>query len=314
MNLKDLEFHATNWIPELPENIKLVEATSVACDSKDNIYIFNRGNMPILIFSETGKFKSGWGREDFVRPHGIFIDNSDNLFLVDDGGHFLKKCDVEGNVLLTIGNPGKKASWQSGNFFNRPTDVTVDNDNNIYISDGYGNSRIHKFNENGKYLKSWGTPGTENSQFNLPHNICLIEEEFLWVCDRENFRVQVFNLNGKWIKTIPFHRPQTIFNNKGILKNSLIIGEAGTGSNTQVGVPNIGNCIKIIDYQGNTIHRLGKDVPGEGDSQFISPHGVTSTSKGDIIVAEVSYTAYGSNLNPPREVVSLRRWKINNYV
>jgi len=309
--MNNLKFEAKKWELQIPENIILQEATSVARDSKNNIYVFNRGSTPMLVFSEEGKLINGWGKGEFVRPHGIFIDDNDELYLVDDGGHFLKKCNKEGDVLMTIGAPGEPSKWQSGDYFNRPTDVTVDSYGNIYISDGYGNSRIHKFSHNGQYIKSWGSPGTEEGQFNLPHNICLIEDKFLWVCDRENFRVQIFDTDGKWIKSIPFHRPQTIYRGKGELENLIIIGEAGTPTNTQIGVPNIGNCIKIVDYSGNTLIRLGDSQPGEGTDQFISPHGVTSTSKGDIIIAEVSYTAYGSKLDPPREAVSIRRWNLN---
>ena len=136
-----------------------------------------------------------------MRPHGIFIDD-DTLFLVDDGGHCLKKCTKDGKLLMTIGNPGNPAEWQQGGIFNRPTDVTVDSDGFLYVTDGYGNSRVHKFDKEGNHVISWGEPGTEKGQFNLPHNLCLVNDQFLWVCDRENFRVQVFDKEGKWFSEV----------------------------------------------------------------------------------------------------------------
>tara|TARA_B100001179_G_scaffold231178_1_gene220449 strand:- start:21 stop:953 length:933 start_codon:yes stop_codon:yes gene_type:complete len=299
-----------SW-PKLPGDISLKEATSVARDSADNIYIFNRGEIPMLIFSNEGNLINKWGKGDFVRPHGIYIDDTDTLFLVDDGGHFLKKCTKEGKLLKTIGTPSTPAEWQSGGIFNRPTDVTVDSEGFLYVSDGYGNSRIHKFDKEGNHVISWGEPGTEKGQFNLPHNLCLVNDQFLWVCDRENFRVQVFDKEGKWLDQFHFHRPQSIYLGKGKLEGFIVLSEAGTGMHTQVGVPDIGNVIRVLDYQGNTVAKLGDSQPGEGPNQFISPHGITATSSGDIIVAEVSFTAYGSKLKPPKEVVSIRRWNID---
>ncbi len=299
----------SDW-PDVPNDIYLKEATSVATDSKDNVYIFNRGEVPVLVFSDDGKLIDSWGKGEFVRPHGIFIDKDDTLYLVDDGGHFLKKCTKDGKVLMTIGNPGNPTEWQKGGYFNRPTDVTIDLDGFLYISDGYGNSRIHKFDQTGKHIKSWGSPGTDPGDFNLPHNICLVDDKYLWVCDRENFRIQVFDKEGSWVNQLHFHRPQAIFRGKGRLEGFILLTEAGTGMHTQEGVPDIGNIVRILDYEGNTIKKIGDSYSGEAPNQFISPHGITSNSKGDIIVAEVSYTAYGSNLDPPREVISIRRWNI----
>ena len=148
----------SNW-PNIPENIYLKEATSVATDSEDNVYIFNRGEIPMLVFSDDGKLIDSWGKGEYVRPHGIFIDHDDTLYLVDDGGHFLKKCTKDGKVLMTIGKPGEPSEWQKGGYFNRPTDVTIDSDGFLYISDGYGNSRIHKFDQLGNHVISWGKPG-----------------------------------------------------------------------------------------------------------------------------------------------------------
>ena len=140
-------------------------------------------------------------------------------------------------------------------------------------------------------------------------NITFHEEGFLVVCDRENFRVQFFDTNGSFVRQIHFHRPQAICSGKGVFSGKLIISEAGSPSLNQSNVPNLGNLIKIIDFDGKEICRFGNSLGGELPDQFISPHGITQDNDGNIYVAEVSYTAYGSKLNPPQEVVSLRKWK-----
>ena len=300
-----------NWA-NLPHPLKFLEATSVAVDSKNNIYVFNRGTDPMMIFDKEGNFLDTWGRGMFTRPHGIFIDKEDLLYLIDDGAHCVHKCSPKGDFIFTLGTPGLPSPWQEGGIFNRPTDLTIDSDKNLYVTDGYGNSRVHKFNSKGKHILSWGEPGTGPGQFSLPHNIAFIEGGFLAVCDRENFRVQVFDLSGNFIQQFHFHRPQAICAGKGIFADKLLVTEAGTTSDNQGKVPNLGNVVKIIDFNGVEYCRFGSSYSGEESNQFISAHGIDQDLNGNVYVAEVSYTAYGSKLNPPREVVSLRKWKYVN--
>ena len=101
------------------------DATSIAVDSEDNVYVFNRGNYPIAVFDKDGDFIRGFGHGDFVRPHGIEIDLDDNIYLVDDDGHFIQKRNNDGEILFTLGEKGKPCKWQSGGMFNRPTDIAI---------------------------------------------------------------------------------------------------------------------------------------------------------------------------------------------
>ena len=151
------------------------DATSIAVDSKDNVYVFNRGTEPIAVFDVDGNFLRGMGHDEFVRPHGIEIDRNDDLYLVDDDGHFVQKRTNDGQVVFTIGTKGQPCDWQSGGMFNRPTDVAIHPETGeLFVSDGYGNSRIHKFDPDGQHMMSWGEPGTDPGQFSLPHNLSLI--------------------------------------------------------------------------------------------------------------------------------------------
>ena len=123
------------------------DATSVSVDSKDNVYVFCRGPIPVIIFNSDGEFLNSWGEGEFFRPHGIAHDKEDNVYLIDDQGHMVEKRDINGNLIFRLGDKGKSSPRQSGKIFNLPTDAVVDPDTgDIYISDGYGNSRVNKFN------------------------------------------------------------------------------------------------------------------------------------------------------------------------
>jgi len=286
------------------------DATSVAVDSKDRVYVFNRGPQPVVVFDRDGNFLESWGAGEFDRPHGIEIDADDNLYFVDDGGHFVQKRTPKGKVVFTLGKRGVPATWQGGGMFNRPTDVAVNPKNgDLFVSDGYGNSRVHKFDSRGKHLKSWGEPGSDPGQFSLPHNICMVGDDRVAVADRENFRVQIFTTNGEYLSQFHVHHPMSITSDPGP-NPKLYVGEMGPPP-VQAGVPNLGNHVSIFDVSGKQLGRFGAPLPGQGPDQLIAPHGVVLDSKGDIFIGEVSWTFWASRLPKPPlgEVVSLRHWR-----
>ena len=286
------------------------DATSVAVDSKDNVWVFNRGNHPIAVFDPDGNFVKGMGQGDFDRPHGIEIDGDDNLYLVDDNGQFVQKRTKAGKVVWTLGTRGKPAPWQGGGMFNRPTDVAVNHGNDdVFVSDGYGNSRVHKFNASGKHLLSWGVPGTDPGQFSLPHNICMVGTNKVAVADRENFRVQIFTTEGKFVSEHHIHHPMSLTTGRGG-DNSLYVGEMGPPP-VQAGVPNLGNRVTVLSPEGKKILSFGAPLPGQEPDQFTAPHGIAIDSEGAVYVAEVAWTFYYSRQPKPPlgEVVSLRKWR-----
>ena len=145
---------------KLPHPMSFKEATSVAVDSEDRVYVFNRGNWPMMIFDADGNFLETWGSGEFNRPHGIFIDGDDNLYLADDDDHVIEKRTPSGEIIFRLGERGKPAAWQEGDPFNRPTDIVVHPESrDIFITDGYGNSRVHKYGAEGNHIASWGSPG-----------------------------------------------------------------------------------------------------------------------------------------------------------
>ena len=286
------------------------DATSVATDSADNVYVFNRGSHPVAVFDSSGNFLEGWGQGEFDRPHGIAVDDDDNLYFVDDDGHFVQKRTREGQVIFTLGERGNPAPWQGGGMFNRPTGVCINPANGeFFVSDGYGNSRVHKFDVDGNHIKSWGEPGTGPGQFSLPHNIAMSGTDRVVVCDRENFRVQVFTTDGEFVDQWHVHHPMSVCEGKGDDTN-LYVGEMGPPP-VQDGVPGLGLRVSIWSPDGEMINQFGKGTLGESPEQFVAPHGIAIDTQGSLYVAEVSWTAHFSKLDvsPPGEVVSLRKWR-----
>ena len=293
---------------KLPHPMFFKEATSVAVDSNDNVYVFNRGAHPVIIFDKDGNFLETWGAGVFTRPHGITIDAEDNLYLADDDAHVVEKRTKEGELIFRLGEQGKPAAWQQGDPFNRPTNTAVNPETgDLFISDGYGNSRVHKYDTDGKYIKSWGQSGSLEGHFSLPHNIAMNGTDKVTVADRENFRLQTFTTDGEFVKQIHMHRPMALTDGKGDDKN-LYVAEAGPPP-VQEGVHRLGRRVVVMDREGNEVTRFGNELPGEDHDQFIAPHGIAVDSEGSVYVAEVSYTAWGSLQDPPREVTSLHKWR-----
>jgi len=295
-----------NWAT-LPDGWSFKEVAAVGVDAHDNVYAFNRGEHPVMVFDRNGKFLRSWGEGIFPRAHGITMSPDETMFCTDDGDHTVRKCTLDGKVLFTLGISGKPSPFMSGNPFNRCTHVAIDPRNgDFYVSDGYGNARVHKYAPDGKLLFSWGEPGTDPGQFNIAHNIATDKEGWVYVADRENHRIQVFDPSGKFeTQWVNMARPCGLYIDQEA--GLTYIGELGAAIGPNAQAIRLGPRISIYDTQGNLIARLGDQPEGEGSGQFIAPHGVCIDSRGDIYVGEVSWTHTGSHLNPPREVRSLQK-------
>jgi len=287
---------------KLPESWELKDVAAVAVDSKDQVYVFNRGAHPMIVFDRDGNFLRSWGEGQYPRAHGLHIDADDTLFLTDDGGHVVRKCTTDGKVLLELGVPGKPSAYMSGLPFHRCTHTALSPKGEIYVSDGYGNARVHKYSPGGKLLLSWGEPGTDPGQFNIAHNIATDAEGWVYVADRENHRVQVFDGHGRYeTQWVNMHRPCGLYCCRGT-KLSFLIGELGSSIPITRQHPNIGPRLTFVDAKGKTIARLGGEAgPGLEPGKFIAPHGLAVDSRGDIYVGEVSYTEY-PRLFPDKQI------------
>jgi DNA-binding beta-propeller fold protein YncE len=203
----------------------------------------------------------------------------------------VRKCSTDGKVLLTIGIPNKPAPFMSGEPFHRCTHTALSPKGEIYVSDGYGNACVHKYTPDGKLMKTWGEPGTDPGQFNIVHNIATDADGWVYVADRENHRVQVFDGNGKYeTQWNNLHRPCALHCCGGKHPN-FIIGELGPGMPVNRKVPNLGPSLTIVDAKGKRIARLGgENGPGLETGKFLAPHGIALDSRGDIYVGEVGVT------------------------
>lgn len=190
----------------LPNNEKLGTVSAVATDSNNNVYVFQRKDPPVLVFDETGTFLNSWGNGVFVSPHGLYIED-DIVYITDREGQVALRFTLDGKPLQIIGEhgvasdtgceiPGELLS-KAAEPFNLPTEMVPHPNGDYYISDGYGNARIHRFTSNGELVKSWGKPGkVEPFEFHLPHSLIVGQDGNIYLCDRENSRIQIFSPEG----------------------------------------------------------------------------------------------------------------------
>ena len=289
---------------KLPDGWELTDVASVAVDSKDRVYVFNRGAHPMIVFDREGNFLRSWGEGLFSRAHGLHLDADDNLYCTDDGDHTVRKCTPDGKVLLIIGIPEKPTPFMSGAPFHRCTHTALSPQGEIYVSDGYGNARVHKFTPDGRLIMSWGEPGSDPGQFNIVHNIATDADGYVYVADRENHRVQVFDDQGRYLaQWNNLHRPCGLY----IAGDTVYIGQLPTQMDLNADYPNLGACVTIHDLTGRRLARLGGAHPGDGPGQYTAPHGIAVDSRGDVYVGEVSWSGYGRRLDPPRTFRSFRK-------
>jgi hypothetical protein len=230
-NIPEIPFDSVPNLLKFPPDLHLGGAAGVAINSKKHIFVFSRGNSTgpafgataaqILEFDQNGKYVREIGHNLYAWSfaHAIRVDKDDNIWAVDKGSDMIIKFNPEGRVVMVFGRK-KEASEENGPWtrvnpprppidgqFRQPTDVTWDKEGNIFISDGYINSRIAKYDKNGDWIKSWGTPGNGPSQFNTPHGITSDADGNIYVADRGNRRIQKFDHDGNLIKIITVDVP-----------------------------------------------------------------------------------------------------------
>jgi len=304
---------------QLPEGWELRDVGDIAVDSKDRVYVLNRGGHPIIMFDRFGNFICSWGEGEFTRPHGIGIGKDDLIYTADDLDHTVRKFTTEGNLLMTIGTKGQPSDTgcvdrdyrtvqRGGPPFNMPTGIAVALTGEFYVTDGYGNARVHKFNPDGKLLFSWGEPGEAPGQFNLPHNVALSEDGRVFVADRQNSRVQVFTPYGEFLtQWTDVHRPCGL---KIGPDQNVYVAEVGMRAGIMKGMPaptsqSPWSRVSIFNLDAKLLARFGEPVPGPGN--FVAAHAISIDSKGDVYVGEVLNAA--TKGNPPAGAQVLQKFR-----
>ena len=194
----ELPYRAVPNFFKFPKGMVVGEASAVAVNSKGHIFLFQRTKPMLAEYDAKGNFIQSIGEGLFSHPHGLRIDADGNLWTTDDGSNLVLKLDPSGRVLLVLGriNTGAEANW----LFNKPADVAFAKNGDIYVADGYGNSRVVKFDRDGNYIKAWGKYGAGIGEFNLPHSVAVDNEGRVYVGDRENQRIQIFDAEGTFIR------------------------------------------------------------------------------------------------------------------
>ncbi len=256
----------------LPSGLTYGEVPGMTIDADGRIYAFHRNSPPVVEFDRSGQVLKTWGEGLFVWPHGIRVDLNGFLWITDgrarDGkGQQVFKFTRDGKLVMTLGTAG--VAGDGPNTFNGPTDVAVAQNGDIFVADGHVNSRIVKFAPDGTFIKAWGRKGTGPGEFDVPHTIFFDSQGRLFVGDRSNKRIQIFDQDGRFIDQWPqFGSPSGIFISSDDTlyvvdyndKKAVFVGSAKDGSIKYTFEEALAEGV-AVDRDGNIY--VGETVPGE---------------------------------------------------
>ncbi len=306
------------WIADLhweqhPAGIRHRDVAGVAVDAADQVYLFTRFDHQVLVYTSAGEFVRAWGNGIFANAHSIRIGPDGAVYCVDNGDHSVRKFSPDGELLMTLGLPGTPSQTgyrtdlpprihfvetvaRAGAPFNGCTDVAIGPGGDVFVTDGYGNCRVHHFSSSGTLLNSWGEVGSGPGQFRLPHGACLIPDGRLLVADRENDRIQIFRTDGSYLDEWPgVQRPCSIaLTARGDVVVAELWRPAGNRSfvtdTTAVDQP---GRISVLNLRGEVVDQWGASADDKAaEGNVIAPHAVAVDSAGSVYVGEVTYT-YG---------------------
>lgn len=284
-----------------PPDWPLEDIAGVCTDADDNVYLYARGEHPLTVYSKDGAFLDEWSGGVFsARSHGAFMTESQDLYLVDDGLGRVGRYSLSGELRETVGpvgvvsdtgyRPGEQYSvTHGGPPYNKPTNVAVGPNGDRYVSDGYGNARVHRFDETGRLLSSWGEPGSGPGEFRVPHGICVDPDGRVLVADRQNDRVQIFDPDGVYLdEWTDVRRPQDVVVAGGVVYVAELSWFPGECSARLGPVSEyLAARMSLYDLEGNLLLRWSDDDPSKAGF-FTSPHGIWVDGEGSLYVAEVA--------------------------
>ena len=268
-------------VPNWGISTELGIVSDVATDSNDNVYLAVR-NTPhpenpggyILVLDRDGNILDSWGQDLFETPHGIWISRKDEILLADSSDHTVRSYTTDGQLIFTIGTQGTTGS--PGSPFNRPTRAALSNSGTLFVADGYGQDRIHKFTGKGEWIMSFGETGKGSGYINLPHDVTIGDDDQVYVLDRENRRCQVFDQDGNYIREFEGLRSP----------NDMVIDESGYFHVAEGWYQEIAS-ICVMSPDGKILGRWGERGNRPGCFKG-APHGLWIDANGDIYVAEVA--------------------------
>lgn len=253
-----------SW-PTLPKHWEFGDCTSGAVNSLGEVHITNRGAHPLTIWDADGNFVSSWGEGTFGDPHQVYIDKDDHVWITDDLKHIVVRYTPAGEPVQTLGRPGRPAAAFVRIPFNMPAGTGLAPSGEIFVADGYGNFLVHKFGPDGDLLHTWGRQGTGPGEFGTVHNLAVDDDSRVYVCDRSNDRIQVFDSEGRYLTQWDMTGPNDLYIRDGLA----YVAEGG-------------QWVSIRTLDGQVVARLGGD-----ESIFKSGHGITVDAEGSIYVTEI---------------------------
>jgi DNA-binding beta-propeller fold protein YncE len=274
-NAPDLGYAPVAEFFKLPPGMNFAAVSGVAINSKGNIFVLHRGAQPLMEFDAGGNFIRALGARLLERPHGLRIDAEDNIWIADGGAHIVLKLNPQGRIVMVLGVKGAAGEWHEAGFlrlFNEPNDVAIGAGGEIYVTQGHGkgDSRVLKFDRDGRFIKTWGGKGAAPGQFNVPHSIAIDAQGLVYVADRGNRRIQVFDADGALVKEWPlFGTPAGLF--------------IGVDQSVYLANGHHGQLIRL-DRNG-AIAGMTATV-GKAPGQFGEAHFLAVSAQGDIYVAD----------------------------
>ena len=260
-----------DW-PKIPEDLVMAGANGIAVDSKGNVYAAAGEDDAVLIFSPEGKFLGSWGSGVIEGKHELAIYD-DKVYVCDTTAHQVYEFTLDGKLLRAFGTRGKAGLGEKE--LNQPTDIAFAANGDIYITDGYGNSRVVCYSPDGKFKFAWGEPGDKPGQFKYPHNIVIDKKQNIYIADRGNNRIQVFDLKGNFIKQWRgVGKPFGLFLTPD---EKLFVTDGNLEGPHRV---------LILDLDGRILAAFGSK--GTEPGQFDVPHSLVVDQNGNLYVAEVN--------------------------
>jgi DNA-binding beta-propeller fold protein YncE len=289
---------------QLPTGFSHRDVAAVAVDRDDRVYLATRVRSCIFVYERDGRFVRTWGEGVFSdRLHGLTIHPDGTAYVVDDASHSVRHFTTDGKELPPLGPVGKSSDtgYDGSNLatimraagpYNRPTNLAVAPNGDLYVSDGYGNARVHHFSADGRLTRSWGEPGIGPGQFKIPHGIAVLPDGRVLVADRENDRIQVFDAAGTFLaEWTDIQRPtHLVLGPDGLLYVAELWWRKGlkTPKGEEITADRYGR-VSILDATGRVLARYGGGPPNT-PGNFTAPHGIAVDSRGAVYVAEVTWT------------------------
>jgi hypothetical protein len=305
----------------LPSDFAHLDCVGVDVGRSDEVFVLTRGQARVIVYDRGGRFLSAWGEDIFTeRTHGLTVAPDETVYCVDEGAHCIYRFSPDGGLLQTIGSPGvaaatgydgSLASIVGGPPFNRPTNLAIAPSGELYVTDGYGNCKVHRFSPAGELIQSWGEPGTGPGGFVLPHGVAVDADGVIWVADRENDRIQRFDLDGAYLDEWgDVQRPTSlVFDESGNVFVSELAWRPGdrTPQAREIAQAKPGR-VSVFDRGARLLARWFGS--GTSAGSFVAPHDLAVDSRGDVYVAEVAHTfGVSAGLAPP-DAPSLQKFAL----